>query len=97
MKETTMKKLNVKPLGENVLIHPEKPENKTSAGIYLPESASQERSQMGVVMGIGESEKIQVKPGQKVIFRRYSGAEEVKIDGEEYLLASYKDILAVVV
>ena len=90
-----MKKINVKPLGENVLIHPEKPEQKTAAGIYLPETASQERSQLGSVVAIGESDKIKVKAGQKVIFRRYGG-EEVKINGEEYLVASYKDILAVV-
>lgn len=90
-----MKKTNVKPLGENVLIHPEKPEQKTSAGIYLPDTASQERSQIGKVMAIGESDKIKIKTGQKVVFKRYGG-EEIKIDGEEYLVANYKDILAVV-
>lgn len=90
-----MKKIDVKPLGENVLIHPEKPEQKTSAGIYLPDTASQERSQIGKVMAIGESDKIKVKAGQKVIFKRYGG-EEIKIEGEEYLIANYKDILAVV-
>lgn len=90
-----MNKLNVKPLGENILIHPEKPEQKTSAGIYLPDTASQERSQLGSVIAIGESDKIKVKAGQKVIFRRYGG-EEVKIDGEEYLITSYKDVLAIV-
>lgn len=90
-----MKRTNVKPLGENVLIHPEKPEQKTAAGIYLPDTASQEHSQLGTVVATGESDKIKVKKGQKVIFRRYGG-EEVKIDGEEYLIASYKDILAII-
>lgn len=90
-----MKKTIVKPLGENILIHPEKPEQKTSAGIYLPETASLERSQVGKVMGVGESDKIKVKTGQKVIFRRYGG-EEVKVDGEEYLITNYKDVLAVI-
>lgn len=90
-----MPKTNVKPLGENVLIQPEKPEQKTSAGIYLPDTASQERSQLGKVIAIGESDKIKVKAGQKVIFRRYGG-EEVKIEGVEYLITSYKDILAIV-
>lgn len=90
-----MKKMNVKPLGENVLIHPEKPEQKTSAGIYLPDTASQERSQIGKVIAIGESDKIKVKTGQKVVFKRYGG-EEIKIEGEEYLIANYKDILAVI-
>ncbi|OIP59490.1 MAG: co-chaperone GroES [Candidatus Moranbacteria bacterium CG_4_10_14_3_um_filter_45_9] len=90
-----MKKTNVRPLGENILIHPEKPEQKTSAGIYLPETASQERSSLGKVIAVGESDKIKVKAGQKVVFRRYGG-EEVEIDGEEYLISSYKDVLAVI-
>lgn len=90
-----MEKTNVRPLGENILIHPEKPEQKTAAGIYLPETASQERSQLGKVVAIGESDKIKVKAGQKVVFRRYGG-EEVKIDSEEYLISNYKDVLAVI-
>ncbi|HLC95443.1 MAG TPA: co-chaperone GroES [Patescibacteria group bacterium] len=90
-----MKKTHVKPLGENILIHPEKPEQKTSAGIYLPDTASQERSQLGKVIAVGESDKIKVKAGQEVIFRRYGG-EEIKMDGEEYLIASYKDVLAII-
>ncbi len=90
-----MKKTTVRPLGENILIHPEKPEQKTAAGIYLPETANQERSQLGKVIAVGESEKIRVKAGQKVIFRRYGG-EEVKIDGEDCLIANYKDVLAIV-
>ena len=90
-----MKKTHVKPLGENILIHPEKPEQKTSAGIYLPDTASQERSQLGKVIAVGESDKIKVKAGQEVIFRRYGG-EEIKMDGEEYLIASYKYVLAII-
>lgn len=90
-----MKNINVIPLGENVLIHPEKPEQKTAAGIYLPETASQDRPQLGTVIAVGESDKIKVKAGQKAIFRRYGG-EEVKINSEEYIIASYKDILAIV-
>jgi chaperonin GroES len=90
-----MAKIKVQPLGENILIHPEKPEQKTAAGIYLPDTAKEERSQLGKVIAIGESDKIQVKAGQKVIFRRYGG-EEIKIDGEEYLIADRKDVLAII-
>lgn len=90
-----MKKPNVKPLGENVLIQPEKPEKKTAAGIVLPESASAERPQQGAVIAIGESEKIQVKAGQSVIYTRYGGTE-IKIEGTDYLIVSNKDILAVI-
>ena len=90
-----MKKINVKPLGENILVHPEKPEQKTAAGIYLPETVNQDRPQLGKIVAVGESDKIKVKTGQKVIFKRYGG-EEVKIDGEEYLITNYKDILAII-
>ena len=90
-----MKKPNIKPLGENVLILPEKVEQKTSAGIFLPDTAREERPQQGRVMSIGESEKIKVSVNQKVIFNRYGGTE-VKIGSEEYLLVASKDILAVV-
>ncbi len=90
-----MKKINIKPLGENILVQLEKPEQKTEAGIYLLETSSGERSQFGKVVAVGESDKIKVKSGQKVIFRLYGG-EEVTVLGEKYLLANYKDILAIV-
>lgn len=89
-----MKKMNIRPLGENVLVQPEKSEQKTEAGIYLPDTAKEERSQFGTVVAIGESEKIKVKVGDMVIFRLYGG-EEIIILGEKYLLSNYKDILAV--
>ena len=90
-----MSKTNVRPLGENILIAPEKAEKKTSAGIYLPENASEERPQQGKVIAVGDSEKIKVKKGQIVVYTRYSGAE-VKIDGGDFLIVSIKDVLAVV-
>ncbi|NCQ06243.1 MAG: co-chaperone GroES [Candidatus Moranbacteria bacterium] len=87
--------MTIRPLGENILIQVEKPEEKTSAGIYLPETANPDRPQIGKVIAIGESDKIKVKSGEKVVFKRYGG-EEVKIDGTEYLLSNYKDVLAVI-
>lgn len=90
-----MSKTNVTPLGENILVSPEKAEKKTSAGIYLPETASEERPQQGKVIAVGDSEKIKVKKGQVVIYNRYGGTE-VKIDGEEFLIVTVKDVLAVV-
>ncbi len=90
-----MKKTNVQPLGENILIQLEKPEQKTEAGIYLPETAKEERSQFGRVAGVGESDRIKVKSGDRVIFRLYGG-EEVTIMDASYLICNYKDVLAVV-
>ena len=85
----------IMPLGENVLIKMEVPETKTAAGIYIPETASNEKSQQGVVEAIGESEKVTVKKGQTVIFKKYGG-EEVKIDDVEYVVVKIEDIIAIV-
>ncbi|HWQ59983.1 MAG TPA: co-chaperone GroES [Candidatus Fimivivens sp.] len=90
-----MTKTIVKPLGENVLIAPEKAEKKTAAGIYLPDSASEERPQQGKVLAVGDGESVSVKKGQTVIYTRYGGTE-VKIDGEDRLLVPFKDVLAIV-
>lgn len=90
-----MAQTNIKPLGNNVLVSPEKAEEKTEAGIFLPENASQEQPQQGKVVAIGDGEKITVSKGQTVIYKRYGGTE-VKEEGNEYLLVEADDILAVV-
>ncbi len=87
-------KAKVKPLGENVLIKPEKQHKKTKTGLYLPETASEERPQEGKVMAVGDSKDIKVKKNQIVIFRQFSGTE-VKINNEDYLIVKNEDILAV--
>jgi chaperonin GroES len=87
--------VSVKPLGENVLIKPEKADKKTKSGIFLPENTSEERPQEGKVIEVGDSDKIKVKKNQKVIFNRYS-TTEVKIEGEIYLIVKNEDILAVI-
>lgn len=83
------------PLGENVLVKPEKTDKKTNSGIYIPESASEEKPQQGRVIEVGDSKEIKVKKNQKVIYKRYSGTE-IKVDGEEYLIVANEDILAVI-
>lgn len=91
-----MGKLNIKPLGENVLIEPLKADKKkTDTGIYLPESASEEKPQEGKVIAIGDDKKIKVKKGQKVIYNRYGGTE-IKIEDKDYLVVKNEDILAVI-
>lgn len=91
--------MEIKPLKDNVLIAPEREavSNKTETGIYLPESSenSTEKPQIGKVLAVGESKKIQVKKGQKVIYNRYSGTE-IKAEGESVLIIKSDDILAVV-
>ncbi len=77
-----------------MLIKIEKEEKKkTDSGIFLPESASEEKSQTGKVIAVGDSDKIKVKKGQKVIFKEFSGTE---IEGGKYLMVKSEDILAVI-
>ena len=90
-----MKKETIQPLDENVLVMPIKEDKKTKSGIVLPDTAGEDKPQQGKVMAIGDSKKIKVKKGQKIIFAKYSGTE-IKLDGEEYIILKNEDILAVV-
>lgn len=89
-----MPKPKIQPLGENVLVEPAKSDTKTASGIVLPDT-SEEKPQEGVVIAAGDDKKIKVKPGQKVIYSKYSG-NEIKIGEKEYLLVKNEDILAIV-
>ncbi len=93
---------NIKPLGDRVLIQPVEQEERTKAGIILPDTAK-EKPQMGKVLAVGsgrllengERQPLEVKEGQKVLYSKYAGTE-VKVDGEELLLVYERDILAIV-
>jgi len=79
-----------------VLVKVKKQEKRTKSGIVLPDTADDEKPQIGEVIAVGTDEKkIQVKAGDKIIFAKYSGSE-IKIDEEEYLILKSEDILAVV-
>jgi len=87
---------NVEPLGDNVLVKVKKQEKKTKSGLVLPDTADDEKPQIGEVVAVGgDSEKIKVKVGQNIIFAKYTGTE-IKLDSEEYLILKSEDILAVV-
>lgn len=94
--------MNVKPLGEKLLIKRVEAEGKTAGGIVLPDTAK-EKPKEGKVIALGDGKllkngervKFQVKAGDRVLFSPYGGTE-VKIDGEEYLLMSEDDILAII-
>lgn len=95
-------KTNIKPLLDNVLIKPLEAEEKTASGIILPDSAK-EKPQMGEVKAVGDGlltpkgEKIpmNVKVGQKVMYKKWGG-DEIKVDGEEWMIVKQGDILAIV-
>jgi chaperonin GroES len=87
--------MKVKPIGDRVLVKLEQTEEKTSGGIYIPQTA-QEKTQVGKVVAIGDDkEAIQVKVGQKIMYDKYAGTT-IKVDGEEQLILKMADILAVI-
>lgn len=85
----------IMPLGENVLIKPVEAATKTESGIFIPDTASSEKPQQGKVEAVGDSDKIKVKKGQVVIYKKYGG-EEVKVGTEEYIIVKADEIIAVV-
>lgn len=93
--------LRVKPLIGYVLVEPSEAETKTASGIYLPEGA-QEKPAQGVVIACGDDMvmengkvvKCPVKNGNKVIFKKWGG-DEIKIDGIEYKLVKFDDLMAI--
>ncbi len=94
--------MNIKPLFENVLIKPLEGEETLPSGIVLPDSAK-EKPQMGMVMAVGPGttdEKgkkldVVVSVGQKVMYKKWGG-NEIKVNGEEWMIVEQKDILAIV-
>lgn len=97
----TKTELNIRPLGERVIVKALPQEEKTKSGIYLPDTAK-EKPQQGEVMAVGNGKvtedgktiPMNVKAGDKVLYGKYSGTE-VKIDGEEYLIIKESEILAI--
>lgn len=84
----------IKPLGERVLIEAKSAEEKTSGGIIIPQN-SQEKTQEGTVVAVGESDKITVKVGDKVMYENYAGTQ-IKIDGKDHLIVECEKILATI-
>ena len=90
-------KLNIKPLGDRVLVDPLEADTKTASGIIIPDNAK-EKPQKGRVVAVGNGTsdyKMTVKIGDTVMYGKYSGTE-LKLEGKDYLIMSEKDILAVV-
>jgi len=92
----------LRPLGDRVVIKPTPREEMTKSGIVLPDTAK-EKPQEGSVLAVGPGrilddgtrEQIDVKKGQKVLYAKYAGTE-FKVDDEDLLIVSQKDILAIV-
>lgn len=93
--------MNIKPLGDRVVIKNVEAEETTRSGIVLPGSAK-EKPQMAEVLAVGPGGNVdgkeiamQVKPGDKVIYSKYAG-NEIKLDGKELIIVRQSDILGIV-
>jgi chaperonin GroES len=104
MAKETEKKLNIRPLGDRVLVKPEKDnEKKTASGIIIPDTAQKEKPERGRVVAVGDGHRtekgeilpLRVKVGDSVVFSKY-GFDEIKIDDEEYYIISESNILAII-
>ena len=90
-----------RPLHDRVLVRRVGAEAKTAGGIIIPDSA-QEKPQEGEVVSVGPGTRedgafvaLDVKPGDKILFGKWSGTE-VKIDGEDLIIMQEKDILGII-
>jgi len=103
MATKTRKAISVRPLHNKILVERDEAEGRTESGIYLPES-SKDRPKTGTIKAVGDGSlntetgeriPLTVKAGDRVIFSSYAGTE-IKLDGEELLIMSEDDILAII-
>ena len=95
-------KTKLRPLGDRLVVKPSEREEMTKSGIVLPDTVK-ERPQEGTILAVGPGrtlddgtkEPIEVAVGQKILFQKYAGTE-FKLDDEDLLILSQKDILAVI-
>ena len=95
--------MNIKPLGDRIIVRPLEAEEKTKGGIVLPDTAK-EKPQEGEVVAVGKGkyldngqvQTLELKAGNRVLYGKYSGTEITTKTGEELLIMREDDVLAVV-
>ena len=99
----TATKVKIKPLEDRVIVTVDEQEATTASGLVIPDTAK-EKPQQGTVIAVGPGKrsettgdviKLDVKEGDTVLFSKYGGTE-VRVEGEDYLILSARDILAIV-
>ncbi|RIH64187.1 co-chaperone GroES [Mariniphaga sediminis] len=87
----------LQPINQNVLLElsEDSAEQKTAAGIIIPDSAK-EKQEVGKVVAVSNIENAEIAPGDEVLYKKFSGTE-IDFDGKKYLLVPYADILSKVV
>ncbi|MEM1186565.1 MAG: co-chaperone GroES [Planctomycetota bacterium] len=103
MATKTKSKVAVRPLHDKIIVRRDEAETQTESGIFLPEG-SKERPKSGIIEAIGDGKlntetgdrtPLSVEVGNKIIFSSYAGTE-IKLDGDELLIMSEDDVLAVI-
>ena len=93
--------MSIQPLEDRIVVRPAEAEEKTASGLVIPDSAK-EKPQQGEVVAVGKGKAdkdgkitpLDVKAGDKILFGKYSG-QEIKLEGEEYLIMREEEILGV--
>ena len=94
--------MNLRPLGDRVVVKPSEQEEQTKSGIFLPETAK-EKPQQGTIVAVGPGVRndsgdrvaMDVEEGNTVLYAKYAGTT-IKLDGQEYLILKESDVLAIV-
>ena len=95
--------MKLKPIHDHVIVKPITEDEVTKAGIIMPDTVDKEKPEKGEVVAVGPGKLLEngqrapmsVQIGDKVMFKKYS-PDEIKVDGEEYLVISESDIIAVI-
>ncbi|MFH1631892.1 MAG: co-chaperone GroES [bacterium] len=95
--------MNLKPIGDHIILKTIDEETVTASGIIIPDTVSKERPEKGEVLAVGPGkmlengtrQAIEVAVGNKVIFKKYA-PDEVEVAGEKYLIINADDVMAVI-
>lgn len=95
--------MQLKPLGDHLIVKALKVDKKTKSGIVLPDTVDKEKPEQGEVVAVGPGRVLDngnrlpmsVKIGEKILFKKYS-PDEIKIEEEEFLVLSESDVMAVI-
>ena len=94
--------MRLKPLGDRIVVRVLEREEKTKGGLFLPDTAKEKPTEgeviavgTGKILDNGQKQPVEVKVGDRIIFSKYAGTE-VKIDGEDLVIFSERDVLAIV-
>ena len=102
MADAVLSKVKIRPLGDRVLVKPVQKEKEERSGLIIPDTAK-EKPQRGEVIAAGNGKvkddgtrvALDVKPGDQILFGKYT-SQEVKLDGQEYLIMREDEVLAVI-